>query len=261
MSTIPTQGSRAPAASSSSIREPCARETDRFAQISSRAQAPPILARRAAPPSAGGRRRRRRPKRRRGARRSARAASTSGASRKRPAKATPTSAAAPAAALAFRSRRKGRVEHDRLAGPKRDPGLVDEPPIDVAGSLGRVGRGWQTGGLLDCEHRLALDVAAQPKRARRPAEPRGERAGERAFADAGQAADRDEPRRSVAKKFDRPIEIAPGESPRLVAPFALKPFGPGRFDLGPDRRAQAQEQRQRGEAVRSPPAARARDSG
>ena len=36
----------------------------------------------------------------------------------------------------FRGRGEGRVEHHRLAGAERNPGFVDQPPIDVAGDFG-----------------------------------------------------------------------------------------------------------------------------
>ena len=87
------------------------------------------------------------------------------------------------------------------AGAERPPRLVVEPSVDLAGDLRRVGVAGQAYGLWNAEHRLALDVAAQPQRARRPPEPRRERARERAFARARKAADAHEPRRRRSREI------------------------------------------------------------
>src|SRR5580700_2095711 len=63
---------------------------------------------------------------------------------------------------AFGCRREGRIDEDRLPCPKRSPRLHDKPLVNAARNVVGIGGSWQMNRLLDPEHDLALDVAAQP---------------------------------------------------------------------------------------------------
>src|SRR5208337_4060680 len=117
----------------------------------------------------------------------------------------------------------GRIEHDGVRRLQRAPGLVLDATVDLERAFRPIGRIRQTRHLFDAEHRFALDVAAQPERAGRAADLWRKHPGERALAGAGEPANAHEPRRRIAKKAGRAIEVVSRQRARSRAALTLEP--------------------------------------
>ena len=140
-----------------------------------------------------------------------------------------------------------RVHDRRMAGSGHPPRLVGERGIDLCRDIAGVGRLRQAVGFGEPEQNLALDVAAQHHRARLGENFGCERAGEQRLAGARQPAHRQQDRRRRRQQFAGKREIVARALLGARALGAVRP--PRRGDLGADRRAQRQEQRQRGERI------------
>ena len=141
--------------------------------------------------------------------------------------------------VAFLRAQRHRVDDSRVAGPQCRRRPDAEILVDLGGDLGGIGCGRQRALRLDTEAQLAQNIAAQDARPGSPAELRREPGGERRFAAAAKATDRDQPRRKRQQHGLGLVEIAPrlSKSRRSIA-RAPPVFGHGRRHMRADDRPQ-----------------------
>ena len=121
--------------------------------------------------------------------------------------------------------------------------------IDAGGDFLLIGIGGQFLGLGDAEQRLALDIGAHNDRARHRLEPRRDCPREHGLAGAGKAADGDEFRRRRRDRLEGQGEVAARRARNRRPLRGRRKLHARGSDLGADRRAHRQKERQRSKRV------------